>query len=62
MFLHSVSVTYLGDYRLRLACNDGAVKEVDLAGELWGKVFEPLKDVALFRQVAINPDTGTPER
>jgi hypothetical protein len=59
MFLHIVSVTHLGDYRLRLEFDDGAVKDVDLAMELWGEIFEPLKDVSLFRQVAVNPDTGT---
>jgi hypothetical protein len=61
MFLHVTGVTYLGDYRLRLEFNDGSVKDVDLKDELYGEVFEPLKDVALFNQVAVNPDTNTIE-
>jgi len=61
MFLHVVSVTYLGDYTLRLEFNDGATKDVNLEGELWGEVFEPLKDEGLFQKVAINPNTGTIE-
>ena len=61
MFLHVAGVTYLRDYRLSLEFNDGVVKEVDLKGELYGQVFEPLKDVDFFRQVALNPDIGTIE-
>ncbi len=61
MFLHVTKVTYLGDYRLRLTFNNGVVKEVDLKEELYGEVFEPLKDQSLFRQVAVNPNTNTIE-
>ncbi len=59
MFLHVISVFYLEDYRLRLEFNDGVLKDVDLTNELYGEVFEPLKDVELFGQVAVNPDIGT---
>ncbi|MBI4673922.1 MAG: DUF2442 domain-containing protein [Chloroflexi bacterium] len=61
MFLHVLEVTYLGGYRLRLVFNDGVVKDVDLQDELEGQVFEPLKDIALFRRVTVNPDTQTIE-
>jgi hypothetical protein len=61
MFLHVTSVTYLEGYKLRLTFNDDAVKEVDLQDELYGEVFEPLREVALFRQVRVNPDTNTIE-
>lgn len=61
MFLHVLEVIYLGEYRLRLVFNDGVVKDVDLKDELEGQVFEPLKDVALFRRVKVNPDTQTIE-
>jgi len=61
MFLHVVSVSYLEDYRLRLEFSDGLVKDVDLKGELYGEVFEPLKDKDFFRQVALNLEIGTIE-
>jgi hypothetical protein len=48
-------VQHLDTCRLRLTFNDGAVKDVDLAAELWGEVFEPLKDLAFFAQVSIPP-------
>ncbi len=61
MFLHVISVEYLGNYSLRLAFNDGVVKVVDLQNELYGEVFEPLKDIEVFKQVTVNPDTNTIE-
>jgi hypothetical protein len=42
MFLHIDSVEYDGEYKLRLAFDDGVVKLVDLRHELSGPVFEPL--------------------
>ncbi len=61
MFLHVTDVRPCDDYRLRLTFSDGVVKEVDLAGELYGEVFEPLKDLETFRRVRVNPDTNTIE-
>lgn len=37
------------------------MREVDLSGELFGEVFEPLRDPEAFAQVYLNPDTGTIE-
>ncbi len=61
MFLHVKSVVYLHDYLLRLEFNNGAIKDVDLRDELFGEVFEPLRDLAMFRRVRVNPDTETIE-
>jgi hypothetical protein len=61
MFLHVLRATLLRDYSLRLEFNDGAVRDVDLSGELHGEVFEPLRDTAFFAQVTVNPETGTVE-
>ena len=44
-------------YRLRLTFDDGPTRDIDLADELWGPVFEPLKDPAFFAQVSV--DHGT---
>jgi hypothetical protein len=56
-----VGVRHLHDYVLWLRFEDGAEGEVDLRGELWGEMFEPLLDVELFRRVSVNRDTGTIE-
>lgn len=61
MFLHVTEVTYLQAYRLRLTFNDKVIKDVDLEAELYGTVFEPLKDTMLFQQVLVNPEIGTIE-
>jgi len=51
--------TYVADYRIRLRFADGNEGEVNLAGELWGEVFEPLKDLAVFRDFHLNPELNT---
>ncbi len=61
MFLHVTSVSHIEAYRLRVEFSDGVIKEVDLSAELYGEVFEPLKDVAFFQQVRINEETNTIE-
>ena len=48
MFLHTTHVNALSYHRLQLRFNNGLEGVVDLSQELWGKVFEPLKDEALF--------------
>lgn len=50
---------YLGGYRLWLSFSDGAEGEIDLEGELWGEVFEPLKDPAYFAKLRFDPDLRT---
>lgn len=61
MFLHVTRVSYLQSYELELEFSDGIVKKVDLSNELHGEVFEPLKDPAFFKQVAVNEETNTVE-
>ena len=61
MFTHVEEVEYLEEYLLRLKFNDGTVKDVNLEDELYGTVFEPLKNLSLFRQVRVNPETNTIE-
>lgn len=61
MFLHVTEVAYLKEYQLRLTFNNDIIRDVDLKDELYGEVFEPLKEVEFFRQVAVNPDTNTIE-
>ena len=48
-------VRVLDGYGLWLRFGDGVCGTVDLSGELWGPMFEPLKDAALFAQAAIHP-------
>jgi hypothetical protein len=54
------SVEPLDGFVLRLSFDDGTEREVDLAGELWGLMFEPLRaNPNLFRQVRVDEELGT---
>ncbi|MBI3914520.1 MAG: DUF2442 domain-containing protein [Chloroflexi bacterium] len=60
MLMHIVKdVTYVSDYKLRLSFDDGSVRLVDLAEELDGEIFEPLKDIGYFKKVRVNADLDT---
>ena len=50
---------YVRDYIVWLKFRDGTSGEIDLGPELWGEVFEPLKDVAFFRQFKVDPECET---
>jgi len=51
------AVDVIPPHALRLTFDDGLTRDVDLAGDLWGPMFEPLKDPAFFAQVSV--DHGT---
>ena len=50
---------YIQAYTIHIRFSDGTEGDVDLGGELYGEVFEPLKDQALFRQFIVHPDFHT---
>lgn len=50
---------YVDGYTIWLRFNDGVEGEVDLKDELWGTVFEPLKDLNRFRQFCVHPELHT---
>jgi hypothetical protein len=52
---------YIEGYSIALTFSDGSQRVVDLVSELFGEVFEPLKDITLFKGVYVNHDTGTIE-
>lgn len=54
-----VAAQYIRDYVIRVRFADGVEGEIDLAEELYGPVFEPLKDVALFTQFTVHPELHT---
>jgi hypothetical protein len=59
MFLHITHVQYLQEYTLHVTFNSGIIKQVNLQDELEGDIFEPLRDLNFFKQVAIDPDMHT---
>lgn len=59
MLVHIVEAEYVGDYKIWLRFNDGAEGEVNLAEELAGPIFRPLRNVAVFRQFRLHPELRT---
>lgn len=55
MFLHVTEAKYVKDYKVWLRFNDGSEGVADLSVALWGKVFEPLKDLVLFQRFVVSP-------
>jgi hypothetical protein len=54
------SVQPLDGFVVRLSFDDGTEREVDLDGELWGPVFQPLREnPELFAQVHVDEELGT---
>ena len=49
----------LDGFVLRIGFSDGSTRDVDLEPELWGPVFEPLRDPEEFRKVAVDAELGT---
>jgi hypothetical protein len=54
-----IAVEPLNGFRLRLTFTDGLVREVNLSGDLWGPMAEPLKDPGYFARVRVDPELGT---
>ena len=61
MFLHVTAVRSVSAFESHLEFSDGVVKRVDLRNELYGEVFEPLRNPEYFKRVALNSETGTIE-
>lgn len=50
---------YLRDYKIQVTFDDGVQGIIDLEGELWGEVFEPLKNTNVFRRFRVDSDLDT---
>ena len=56
-----VEARYVSEYTIWLRFEDGTTGEVDLSAELYGPIFEPLKDKSFFSRFSVNRETGTIE-
>ena len=54
-----INAEYIGDYRIKVTFEDGKKGVINMENELWGEVFEPLKDLAQFQEFEFNPELGT---
>ena len=59
LLVRVVDVSIVGDYTLRVEFDDGAQREIDFSQVLYGHYYGPLRDVALFNQVRVDPEVHT---
>jgi len=59
MLPHILEARYISGYTLWLRFSDGAQGEVDLTDELYGPIFEPLRNVDAFREFTVHPELRT---
>jgi hypothetical protein len=54
-----VAARYERDFTVHIRFADGTEGNVDLADELCGEVFEPLRDISVFKTFSIHPEFHT---
>lgn len=54
-----VAARHVREFVIWLRFSDGAEGEVDLAGDLDGPIFEPLRDASYFRTFVLYPELHT---
>lgn len=59
MFTKVIEAVYLGDYKFNLLFNNNRHIKVSLENELWGEIFEPLKDESFISTFKIENGTLT---
>ncbi len=50
---------YAGGYRIKVIFEDGMEGVINMEGDLWGEVFEPLKDLAAFQNFVLDKELRT---
>lgn len=53
------NVRVIDHYVLEVTFADGELRRVNVEPLLFGEVFEPLRDPAIFRAVTVDPELGT---
>ena len=56
---HIVAFDLAGDYRLKVRFDDGVERFIDLEPILWGELYGPLRDPAMFRTARLDPEFKT---
>ncbi len=54
-----IEAKYVEDFIIKVRFADGIEGEINLAGELEGEIFEPLRDTSYFRRFIVHSDLHT---
>ena len=57
MFIHVEDAKYIRDYTVWLSFNDGSQGEIDLSTELYGEIFQPMKNIDFFKSFTLEGHT-----
>lgn len=57
--LEVLKAEYRGGYELWIEFSDGQSGVIDLEEDLWGPMFEPLRDRELFKQFQVSDEVHT---
>lgn len=52
-----IEAKYVDGYKIKFRFNDGRTKTIDFQDQLWGEIFEPLKNKEYFKKFKLNPFT-----
>jgi hypothetical protein len=52
-----VHAKYIEGYKIEFQFSNGLTKTIDLSDEIYGEIFEPLKDIEYFKKFSLNPFT-----
>lgn len=52
-----IKAKYIEGYKIEIKFNDGKTKIIDFKDQLWGEMFEPLKNIEYFKKFKLNPFT-----
>ena len=59
MIIHITKIKVVGAHSLDLTFDNGVRKRVNLRGELYGPIFEPLRDPSYFAKAYVDSDSRT---
>lgn len=54
-----IDAHYVSNFTIWLKFDDGAAGDVDLSDELNGPIFEPLRNMQMFRRFQLHPELRT---
>jgi hypothetical protein len=54
-----IAAQYAHDFTVHIRFADGTEGDVDLSDELYGEVFEPLKNINIFKKLSVHPEFHT---
>ena len=52
-----INAEYIEGFKIEIKFNDGKTKIIDFKDQLWGEMFEPLKNIEYFKKFKLNPFT-----